>query len=96
MFDERHIAGTGSDTYGPDAGDDELFDATYTTLANDGVAVVAMKNLDDLAIRGDLLMAEAVRLRDGTGFPVNPISCQSNRSKPRSGPSTVNIGSGDE
>ncbi|MFW2383525.1 MAG: cyclase family protein [Acidimicrobiales bacterium] len=92
MFDNRNIAGTGSDTYGPDAGDDELFDATYTTLLNDGVAVVAMNNLDDLAIRGDLLMAPAVRLREGTGFPVNPISCQGNKSRPRTGPSTVNIG----
>ncbi len=88
LFDERHIGGTGSDTYGPDAGDDELFDATYTTLLNDGVAVVAMNNLDALAVQGDILIAPAVRLREGTGFPVNPISCQGNRSRPRSGPST--------
>ena len=93
LFDKRHIAGIGTDLYGPDAATDVNFLATYTVLANDGVAVVAMKNLDDLAIRGDLLMAPAVRLEEGSGFPVNPISCQGNRSRPRSGPSTVNLSS---
>ncbi len=92
LFDERHISGIGTDLYGPDAATDFDFLATYTVLANDGVAVVAMKNLDDLAIQGDLLMAPAVRLEEGSGFPVNPISCQGNRSQPRSGPSTVNLG----
>ena len=83
MFDERHIAGTGSDAYGPDASSDELFDATYTTLLNNGVAVVVLNNLDDLAVRGDLLIAPPVNLSEGTGFPVNPISCQGKKSAPR-------------
>ncbi len=92
LFDERHISGIGTDLYGPDASTDVNFYATYTVLANDGVAVVAMNNLDDLGIQGDLLMAPAVRLEEGSGFPVNPISCQGNRSQPRSGPSTVDLG----
>ena len=91
LFDERHISGIGTDLYGPDAADDADFLATYTVLANDGVVVVAMNNLDDLAIQGDLLMAPAVRLQEGSGFPVNPISCQGNRSQPRTGPSTVGL-----
>ncbi len=83
MFDERHIAGTGSDAYGPDSSADFDFSATYTTLVNDGVAVVVLNNLDALSVRGDLLIAPPVKLLDGTGFAVNPISCQGSKSAPR-------------
>lgn len=83
MFDERHIAGTGSDAYGPDSSADEDFSATFTTLDKDGVAVVVLNNLDALSIRGDLLIAPPVKLLNGTGFSVNPISCQGSKSAPR-------------
>lgn len=83
MFDERGIAGTGSDAYGPDSSADFDFSATYTTLLNDGVAVVVLNNLDALSVRGDLLIAPPVKLKDGTGFSVNPISCQGSKSAPR-------------
>ncbi|NNF53484.1 MAG: hypothetical protein HKN03_03475 [Acidimicrobiales bacterium] len=83
MFEERGIAGTGSDAYGPDSSADFDFSATYTTLLNDGVAVVVLNNLDALSVRGDLLIAPPVKLLDGTGFSVNPISCQGSKSAPR-------------
>ena len=75
MFDERDIAGVGSDAYGPDAASDENFDATFTTLANDGVALVAIANLDSVSVNRDVIMAPAVELTDGSGFSVDPIAC---------------------
>ncbi len=75
LFDNRGIAGVGSDAYGPDAFGDDLFDATYTTLANDGVALVALANLDTVSVDGDVIMAPAVNLTNGSGFPVDPLAC---------------------
>ena len=75
LFDTYGIAGVGSDAYGPDAFGDELFDATFTALANDGVALVALANLDSVAVTGDLVIAPAVNLTDGSGFSVDPLAC---------------------
>ncbi len=75
LFDNRRIAGVGSDAYGPDAAGDENFDATFTALFNDGVALVALKNLDSVNVRGDLIMAPTVALSDGSGFSTDPIAC---------------------
>lgn len=79
LFDRRKIDGVGSDAYGPDAARDEFFLATYTTLANDGVALVAIANLDSVAVKGDIIMAPAVNLTDGSGFPVDPLACHARR-----------------
>lgn len=75
MFDERGIDGVGSDAYGPDAFGDDLFDATFTTLANDGVALVALANLDSVNIRGDIIMAPTIALSEGSGFTTDPLAC---------------------
>ncbi len=75
MFDERGIDGVGSDAYGPDAFGDDLFDATFTTLANDGVALVALANLDSVNVRGDIIMAPTIALSDGSGFTTDPLAC---------------------
>lgn len=75
LFDNRKVAGVGSDAYGPDAAGDESYDATYTALLNDGVALVALANLDSVAVRGDLIMAPTVALADGSGFSTDPIAC---------------------
>ena len=75
LFDARDIAGVGADAYGPDAAADDTYDATYTTLANDGVALVALANLDSVSVRGDVIMAPAVALTDGSGFSTDPIAC---------------------
>ena len=82
LFDNRQIDGVGSDAYGPDAAptadddnSDDDFDATFTTLANDGVALVAIANLDTVSVRGDIIMAPAVNLTDGSGFSVDPLAC---------------------
>jgi len=45
------------------------------TLANDGVALVAIADLDSVSIRGDVVMAAGVALSDGSGFSTRPIAC---------------------
>jgi kynurenine formamidase len=75
MFNARKIDGVGSDAYGPDAATDENFDATFTTLDNDGVALVALANLDSVGIRSDVIMASGIPLTDGSGFSTDPIAC---------------------
>ena len=81
MFDERSIKGLGSDTFGPDASMDFNFLATDTALRNDGVAIPGLANLDSLAVKGDILMAPAVRLRDGSGYQVNALACHGKKKK---------------
>jgi kynurenine formamidase len=75
LFDERDIAGVGSDAYGPDAYSDANFDATFTTLLNDGVALVGIANLDSVSVRGDIIFASTVALQNGSGFSTDPIAC---------------------
>jgi kynurenine formamidase len=75
LFDNRKIDGVGSDAYGPDAAGDDLFDATFTALANDGVALVALANLDSVNVRGDIIIAGTVALSDGSGFSTDPLAC---------------------
>ncbi len=75
LFDNRNIDGVGSDAYGPDAANDENFDATFTALDNDGIALVALANLDSVSVRSDVIMASAVPLIDGSGFSTDPIAC---------------------
>lgn len=75
MFDERGIDGVGSDTFGPDAWSDETYGATYTALANDGLALPGLANVDSLHANGDLIIAPPVRLENGSAFMVNPIAC---------------------
>lgn len=75
LFDERFIDGVGSDAYGPDAATDPNFDATFATLFNDGIALVALANLDSVAVNGDIIMAPTVNLTEGSGFSVDPLAC---------------------
>ena len=75
LFDHRHIDGVGSDADGPDAANDADFAATFTALDNDGIALVALANLDSVSVRSDVIMASAVPLVDGSGFSTDPIAC---------------------
>jgi kynurenine formamidase len=75
LFDHRQIDGVGSDAYGPDAANDADFLATFTALDNDGIALVALANLDSVSVRRDVIMASAVPLTDGSGFSTDPIAC---------------------
>jgi kynurenine formamidase len=71
----RQIGGVGSDTFGPDATSDAAFAATYNILAADKIALPGLTNLAQLQVKGDLIMAPAVALRDGSGYQVDPLAC---------------------
>lgn len=75
MFRQRKIDGVGSDAYGPDAHGDANFSATDRTLRNDGVALVAIANLDSVNTQGDIIIASTVALENGSGFSTDPIAC---------------------
>ena len=75
MVDKRNIGGLGSDTFGPDATSDADFNATYTILNNNRVAVTGLNNLASLQVKGDVMIAPAVALRDGSGYQVDPLGC---------------------
>jgi kynurenine formamidase len=75
MVDKRNIDGVGSDTFGPDATSDALFDATYTILNNNRLALPGLNNLASLQVKGDIIMAPAVALKDGSGYQVDPLGC---------------------
>ncbi|MFN0027998.1 MAG: cyclase family protein [Acidimicrobiales bacterium] len=80
MVENRGVAAVGSDTFGPDATSDSDYLATYTILANDGVALPGLDNLASLSITGDLVMASAVALENGSGYQVDPLACHGARS----------------
>ncbi len=75
MIDARKIEAIGSDSFGPDATSDPDFSATYTILANDGVAIPGLTNLDSMTVRGDIVIAAPVPLENGSAFQVNPLAC---------------------
>lgn len=75
LFDKRRIDGVGSDAYGPDAANDTDFAATFTALDNDGIALVALANLDSVSVNKDVIVASAVNLTDGSGFSTDPLAC---------------------
>jgi kynurenine formamidase len=71
----RQIGGVGSDTFGPDATSDADYSATYNILAADKVALPGLNNLAELQVKGDLIMAPAVALKDGSGYQTDPLAC---------------------
>lgn len=76
LFTQRKIKGTGSDTWGPDASDDQDFIASNTTYANGGVTIENMANLNALKGRkfGDMIVATPNRLKNGSGYQTNVIA----------------------
>lgn len=79
LFDERHIGGVGSDTYGPDATSDGGFSATDTALGNDGIAMPGLNNLDSLNRTGDIVIAGVIPLEEGSGYQIDPLACHGRR-----------------
>ncbi len=77
LVDRRRVGGIGSDSFGPDATSDELFDATYTILFNDRVALPGLANLDSMNTKGDIIIISPIKLEDGSGYQVNPVACHS-------------------
>jgi kynurenine formamidase len=76
LVDHRNVGGIGSDTFGPDATSDADFSATFTILNNDRVALPGLNNLGAMQIKGDIIMAPTVALKDGSGYQTDPLGCQ--------------------
>ncbi len=74
LFDQGATA-LGTDNFGPDASSDELFDATYTALLNDGVVIPDLNNVAGNLQTGDLMIASPVALENGSAFLVDPLAC---------------------
>jgi kynurenine formamidase len=75
MVDQRNIGGIGSDTFGPDATSDADFSATFTILNNNRVALPGLNSLESLQVKGDIIMAPTVALRNGSGYQTDPLGC---------------------
>jgi kynurenine formamidase len=75
LVDQRNVGGIGSDTFGPDATSDADFAATFTILNNNRVALPGLNNLGAMQIKGDIVMAPTVALRDGSGYQTDPLGC---------------------
>ena len=74
LFDERGVIGVGSDTYGPDASGDVRYSASAAAYQRGGITLENLTNLDRLDPVGNTVTASPVRLRDGSGFFVNPLA----------------------
>lgn len=76
LFDERHIKGLGSDTFGPDASTDLDLAASTTTYEKGGITIENMAKLQQLKNRrfGDIVVATPALLKDGSGFQTNVIA----------------------
>jgi kynurenine formamidase len=70
LLDERHIAGVGIDTHGVDPGLDEEYATNTQVLANNGIVLECLTNLDKLPALGTTLVIGLPLLEDGSGSPV--------------------------
>ena len=70
----RGAAGTGSDTFGPDATTDGDFSATYETLLAGGVTLENVVRLEKLPAQGATIIFLPARLDEGSGFQTNIIA----------------------
>lgn len=69
----RGCAGTGSDTFGPDATSDTNFSATYYTLLAGGVTIENLTNLEQVHDQGDTIVFLPARFQ-GSGYQTNVIA----------------------
>ena len=76
MVKQRGIKGLGSDTFGPDASDDENFEGSTAIYEKGGITIENMANLKALKGRrfGDIIVATPARLKNGSGYQTNVIA----------------------
>lgn len=70
LLRERRIAGVGIDTHGVDPGQDQLFGTNTQVLANNGIILECLNNLDRLPPEGTTVIIGALALKGGSGSPV--------------------------
>jgi kynurenine formamidase len=69
LLSERKIAGVGIDTHGVDSGQDDNFATNRQVLAQGGIVLENLTNLDQLPAQGTILVIGILRLRGGSGSP---------------------------
>ncbi|HIK15557.1 MAG TPA: cyclase family protein [Leptolyngbyaceae cyanobacterium M33_DOE_097] len=74
LLAERAIAGVGTDTHGVDSGQDTTFSTNKQVLANQGIVLENLANLDQLPPRGSTLILGILRLQNGSGSPLSVLA----------------------
>ncbi|GBE94024.1 cyclase family protein [Nostoc cycadae] len=74
LLDKRQIAGVGIDTHGVDPGQDHNFTTNRLVLAQQGIILENLTNLDKLPPQGTTLAIAILRLRGGSGSPVGVLA----------------------
>jgi kynurenine formamidase len=69
LRNHRQIAGVGIDTHGVDGGQDRTFATNRQVLANGGLVLENLTNLDQMPAVGATLVIGLLRLRGGSGSP---------------------------
>lgn len=69
LLSERGVAGVGIDTHGVDPGQDESYATNTQVLAQRGIVLENLTNLDQLPATGTTLVIGILRLSEGSGSP---------------------------
>lgn len=74
LLSERHVAGVGIDTHGVDPGQDESYATNTQVLAQNGIVLENLTNLDHLPATGATIAIGILRLADGSGSPASVLA----------------------
>ncbi|MBD2436646.1 cyclase family protein [Nostoc sp. FACHB-110] len=74
LLNQRRISGVGIDTHGVDPGNDQSFATNHLILAQSGIVLENLTNLDQLPPKGTTLAIAPLRLRGGSGSPVGVLA----------------------
>ena len=74
LLKQRQIAGVGIDTHGVDPGQDEQYATNTQVLAQKGIILECLTNLDKLPPKGAILAIGLLRLKEGSGSPVSVLA----------------------
>lgn len=74
LLRDRKIAGVGIDTHGVDPGQDEEYATNTQVLAQQGIVLENLTNLQELPAIGTTLVIGLLRLEGGSGSPVSVLA----------------------
>lgn len=74
LFEERGVAGMGTDTHGVDPGQDTSFATNVQIAERNAIALECLTNLDQLPPTGATLVLGILRLKDGSGTPLSVLA----------------------
>lgn len=74
LLAERAIAGVGIDTHGVDPGWDSTFTTNQQVLAQNGIVLENLTNLDQLPATGTTLVIGILHLKNGSGSPASVLA----------------------